>query len=301
MRPPLSLRRYLTYLAFGFRAVVLKDKRPYLLILMINDQCNLNCFYCEGKNTGLLELDYPQAVRLLKEGYCRGHRVLVLTGGEPFLWNREGRTLADLIKEARHLGFLDITIFTNGTHPLQIHGCTYIVTIDGTREIHNQIRQGTYDLILKNVEKACGRVVASITLSKANALHLEEMVREITSTGKFRAITFNLLTHWPEMVVRHGLLGDERKEVLDRLWRLKKQGYPLIFSRAAYNGLRENNWKRPIPQIELATRDQVFTCCRDILHPDVCEICGYSSCVEISQALNGRLTAIWELAKVALN
>lgn len=301
MRLPLALRRWPAYLGFAFRSVVLRDKSPFLLVLMINDRCNLSCFYCEGKNTGRYELAYSQAAKILAEGYSRGHRALVLTGGEPFLWSSEGQTLPDVVAESRRIGFLNIAIFTNGTHPLCIPGCTYIVTIDGTREVHNQIRAGTYDLILQHVSQAQGPVMASITLSQANAPHLEGMVQEITSTGLFRGITFNLLTHWPEMVAAHGLLGDQRKEVLDRLWRLKKQGFPVILSRAAYHGLRENNWKRPIHQIELATRDRVFTCCRDVIHPEVCETCGYSSCVEMSQALNGKFTSAWELARLAMS
>jgi hypothetical protein len=47
--------------------------------------------------------------------------------------------------------------------------------------------------------------------------------------------------------------GDERIHLLDRLWRLKREGYPICLSRAAYRALRSNTRKRPIPQIELAT------------------------------------------------
>lgn len=300
MRVPVNLRRFGSYLTFGLRTFVLREKVPYLLILVINDQCNLNCFYCEARNSGQYDLDWPQTVRLLSEGYSRGHRALVLTGGEPTLWRDEGKSLTDVVSQAGQLGFLDIAIFTNGTQPLDIHGCTYIVTIDGTREIHNQIRPGTYDLILENVSRACGPVMASITLNRTNAPFLEAMVKEVTATGLFCGITFNLLTHWPEMVARHGLVSNERLEVLDRLWHLKKQGYPVILSHATYKGLRENNWKRPIPQIELATRDQVFMCCRDVIHPEICETCGYSSCVEISQAIHGKLSAAWELARLSI-
>lgn len=61
--------------------------------------------------------------------------------------------------------------------------------------------------------------------------------------------------------------------------------------------LRANRWKRPVPQIELMAGGRLFTCCRDVGNPEVCRNCGYSSCVEISQALAGKPSAILELLK----
>ena len=94
-----------------------------------------------------------------------------------------------------------------------------IVTIDGPREVHNRIRKGTYDLILENARQAPTKAVfASITITKANARYLDTYVKEITSTGLFRGIAFNLLTHWPEIVARYGFSGEERKSGSDRMW-----------------------------------------------------------------------------------
>jgi hypothetical protein len=47
----------------------------------------------------------------------------------------------------------------------------------------------------------------------------------------------------------------------------------------------------------LASKQGLFTCCRDVINPDVCRNCGYSSCVEISQALAGKPTAILEFLR----
>jgi hypothetical protein len=99
-------------------------------------------------------------------------------------------------------------------------------------------------------------------------------------------------------VERHGLTGEQRTGLLDRLWVLKGQGYPIVLSRAAYGALRRNDWKRPIPQIELGTRTRVFACCRDIDNPSVCAQCGYANCVEVSQMLALRPSALWQVLKV---
>jgi len=106
------------------------------------------------------------------------------------------------------------------------------------------------------------------------------------------------LTHWPEIVKEHGVSQGEKQQLLDDIWSLKKQGYPIVLSKAAYKALKNNDWKRPIPQIELGTRDRVFTCCRDIDNPSVCENCGYANCVEVSQILDLKPSAMWQVVKM---
>ncbi len=292
-----ALRRLGAYAAFAVETVLLRRERPYLFILVVNDECNLDCFYCTSKNTAQYGMDWAGVQRALSGAYGRGHRALVLTGGEPMLWQSDGAALGDVVSYARELGFLDVAVFTNGTQPLGIEGVTFIVTIDGTRESHNAIRGGTYDLILDHVRAARTKVMASITLSKANAGLLEEAVRQMAATALFNGITFNLLTHAPEVVARHGIIGEERLRLIDRIWALKRQGYPVILSKAAYRALRTNDWNRPVKQIELFAGGRLYTCCRDVGDPEVCRNCGYSSCVEVSQALAGRPSAVLQLMK----
>jgi len=211
------------------------------------------------------------------------------------LWRSRDMVLKNVVSYAKEIGFLDIAVFTNGTFPLDLEGVTFIVTIDGRRDVHNAIRANTYDIILDNVRRANSKVLASMTLFKANTEDLETAVHEVTDTHLFKGITINLLTHNPDMVSRYGLLGGDRIEALDRVWRLKRQGYPIVLSKAAYSALRANNWKRPVNQIELFAGQHLFTCCRDVGNPDVCRDCGYSSCVEISQILAGRLSALLQI------
>ncbi len=238
-----ALRRLRSYASFAIDTFLLRRERRYLFVLVINDKCNLDCFYCDSKNTARYDLEHAAARSVLSEAYARGHRALVITGGEPMLWRSEAAGLGDVVSYARDLGFLDIAVFTNGTFPLDTHQVTFIVTIDGTRDAHNAIRAGTYDTILNHVRGANSPVLASITLSKANARDLERAVHEIANTRLFKGITFNLLTGNPDFVARQGFLGEERIQILDRIWQLKAQGYPLIFSKAAYLALRANNWR----------------------------------------------------------
>ncbi len=288
-----------SWLGYGFKTFVLGKELPYLFGMVITDECNLNCFYCESKNSGKYHFSYDHAKKTIIEAYQRGHRSLYFTGGEPMVWEDGGHKLDELVGLAREIGFHDVFIFTNGTKPLTIKECNYIVTIDGPKDVHDYIRNNSYDSIIENVKNAVTEAVfASITFSKTNVQHLNRFVQEVTDTHLFRGISFNLLTHWPEIVEKHGVSMEERKQLLDNIWQLKKDGYPIVFSYAAYKALRNNDWKRPIPQIELGTRDKIFKCCRDVGNPSICDNCGYANCVEVSQILALKPSAVLQVIRM---
>jgi MoaA/NifB/PqqE/SkfB family radical SAM enzyme len=288
-----------SWLEYGFKTFILRQELPYLFGMVITDKCNLNCFYCESKNSGRYHFSFEQANNTIREAYGRGHRSLYFTGGEPMIWEDNGHNLEELVRLARDIGFLEVFIFTNGTRPLSIANSNYIVTIDGPKDIHDKIRSNSYDVVLQNVRNAVTKnVFASITFSKANVQHLRRFVEEVNDTKLFKGISFNLLTHWPEIVQEHGVSLDDRKKLLDDIWGLKREGYPIVLSRAAYKALRNNDWKRPIPQIELGTRDRIFQCCRDIDNPSVCAQCGYANCVEVSQMLSLKPSALLQVLRM---
>ena len=64
-----TLSRYRSYLAFAINKLVVRKEQPYVFILVLNDKCNLNCFYCESKNTGRYDLDWNTARTALKEAH----------------------------------------------------------------------------------------------------------------------------------------------------------------------------------------------------------------------------------------
>ena len=286
-------------LKYGMQTFLLGKKLPLLFALVITDTCNLDCFYCKGKNRGKIHFSSAQAFNAIKSAYARGHRSLYFTGGEPMLWESDGYNLKNLIDFSIKIGFFEVFVFTNGTVPLDISSCHYIVTIDGPREIHNRIRTNTFDLIIENVENAATKnVFATMTLTKANVDYLEDYVNSLTELNLFKGLSFNLLTAEHKALKEYGLLGEERQEDLKMIWSLRNLGYPISISRAAYHALLHNNWKRPIQQIELATPDALFTCCRQGVDPNVCANCGYFGCVEISQVLSLKPSAIKRVIKM---
>ncbi|MBF0551713.1 MAG: radical SAM protein [Deltaproteobacteria bacterium] len=197
----LMVGKFSSWLGYGFKTFILRQTLPYLFGMVITDKCNLNCFYCESKNSGRYHFSFEQAKNTILDAHLRGHRSLYFTGGEPMIWEDGGHDIEELVRIARDIGFLDVFIFTNGTRPLSIKNCNYIVTVDGPKDIHDQIRNNSYDLVLNNVKNAVTKnIFASITFSKANVQYLRQFVEEVTCTNLFRGISFNLLTHRPGMV-----------------------------------------------------------------------------------------------------
>lgn len=277
---------------------VLGDHRPLLLGMVLTERCNLSCSYCRSHRDVSVHFTYEKAKRILEEAYARGHRTMYVTGGEPMLWCDGTYKLADILAYARELGFFYFGVYTNGTWPLTISDCTYFVTFDGPREVHEQSRPGTYDQMLKNIRAAGSkRVLASMMISRRNCQFVGEYVREVAATGLFRGIWFNLFTGTPEQRAEWGLSAKQRIAVLDALWQHKRNGYPVMLSGSAYKAWRSNNWPRPLTQSEICTPAGFWRCCRDIGSPAVCEECGYGACVELSQLFGWKpaamLQAMW--------
>jgi MoaA/NifB/PqqE/SkfB family radical SAM enzyme len=272
---------------------VLGDRRPVLLGMVLTEACNLSCSYCRSHIDASVHFTYQQATCTLKEAYVRGHRTMYVTGGEPMLWRDGTYKLVDILAYARELGFFYFGVYTNGTAPLTISDCTYFITFDGPREVHEQSRTGTYNRILENVRAAeSKKVFASMMISRLNCQSVGQYVREIAATRLFRGIWFNLFTGTREQRAVWGLSAEQRVAVLDTLWQHRQNGYPVMLSKSAYEAWRSDTWPRPLTQTEICTPAGFWPCCRDIGNPTVCEACGYGACVELSQLCAWKPTAL---------
>ena len=272
---------------------VLGDHRPVLLGMVLTERCNLSCSYCRSHSNPSVHFSYDEAKCALQKAYARGHRTMYVTGGEPMLWSDGTYSLVDILAYARKLGFFYLGVYTNGTRPLTISDCTYFVTFDGPRQVHEQFRPDTYEQILENVRASgSNRVFASMMISQLNCQFVDEYVTEVATTRLFRGIWFNLFTGTPEQHAVWGLSAEQRAAALDKLWQYKKKGYPIMLSRSAYKAWRSNNWPRPLRQSEICTPTGFWRCCRDIGSPEICEECGYGACIELSQLFDWKPTAI---------
>ena len=104
-----------------FRSRILGQKWPLQTVLFVTDYCNLKCRHCMAEgHKGSRMKPYEEIRSELEYSYALGSRFVDFEGGEPTLWRDEqGRTLNDLYKLAKEIGFFSCTLTTNGQNRLQ--------------------------------------------------------------------------------------------------------------------------------------------------------------------------------------
>ena len=143
------------FIKFGIKTFLLRQKKPILGTIILTDKCNLHCKHCSVNNITAVVHPYPQIKKEMQTLFDMGVRILFFCGGETFLWQSEGKTLRDLVIEAKQMGFMIVNVVTNGTYPLDLPEADLILlSIDGDRERHNEIRGQVYDSIMQNIENA---------------------------------------------------------------------------------------------------------------------------------------------------
>ena len=129
--------------------------RPYLmprqlreLSIELTSKCNLTCQMCsvwKGKKDGV---PGPRVLALLEEARNLGARVFTPSGAEVFMRKDTVR----LLQAAARLGYEEISVVNNGMllehhikELLQIQGLSLHVSIDGPKDIHDDLRgSGSY-------------------------------------------------------------------------------------------------------------------------------------------------------------
>ncbi len=92
-----------------------KTYPPGFLTLSPTKICNLKCTGCYANSSSddRQTLSYKYVRAILDENYYKwGNKVAVISGGEPFLYNSEGKTLFDIAEEYNDILFM---VYTNGT------------------------------------------------------------------------------------------------------------------------------------------------------------------------------------------
>ncbi len=103
---------------FGLKTILFKRKKAILGTIIVTDKCNLHCKHCSVNNITGVIYPYQQIQQAMLAFYKQGVRILFFCGGETFLWQDSGKTLRDLVTEAKALGFYIVNVVNNGTFPL---------------------------------------------------------------------------------------------------------------------------------------------------------------------------------------
>ena len=144
------LKKLTYYLLWIFKCKILKQRIPLTGSIIPTDKCNLSCKHCTVGNLGNQDMSYEEVKRDLASLYNLGNRVLIITGGEPYLWSDANKNLEDLVEYAQKLGYFRILVCTNGTFKLESNADYLWVSIDGLPREHNMYEgKGFMSVLLK--------------------------------------------------------------------------------------------------------------------------------------------------------
>lgn len=289
------------FIRFGIRTFLFRKKDPILGTIILTDKCNLHCKHCSVNNITAVVHPYSQIRAEMQQLFDMGVRILFFCGGETFLWQSEGKTLRDLVIEAKQMGFMIVNIVTNGTYPLDLPEADLILlSIDGDKEKHNNIRGDVYDKIMENIQNATSdNICFYMAINKINKDTISHVVHTANNMKNVRAVSFNFHTPYPD-TKDLALTRDEKAACCKEISYLMDQGLPIFNLKSSMPYLIDNKFPTPCYQCVVMENGKISICGRCIEVPGLCEQCGYWFVAEYTLLFKGKLKVIFEVLKTYL-
>jgi len=261
-------------------------KMPLLAGFKITHKCNLKCRHCPFWHENLPQMTFKEIQGVFKNLYTMGVRILLIEGGEPFLWNDGTYRINDVVKEAKKY-FFSVGVTTNGTISLEVDSNTLWVSIDGLKETHNYIRgREIFDQVIERVD-ACSHpnLYVNTTINKLNWEEIPELVRFLK--GRVKGVTIQF--YYPyEKTDPLMLPNNKRVKVLEELIRMKRDGLPVANSYKALNALKTNKWISKCKEwmiVSIEPNGTITHGCYVKNRGQIqCGVCGFSTNTEITLA-----------------
>lgn len=297
----MKITSFLRFAAFGVSTVLFRRKKPILGTVIVTDKCNLHCKHCSVNNITAVVHPYAQIKSEMKTLYDMGIRILFFCGGETFLWNDSGKTIRDLVIEAKEMGFLIVNVVTNGTYKLDLPEADLILlSLDGDRERHNIIRGNTYDTIMENIKNATSdNICFYMAINQINKDTVKHVCLTARDTPNVRAVSFNFHTPYPD-TRELALSVDEKKKICGDICEMMDQGVPVFNLKSAFPYLVENKFPTPCWQCVVMENGKLSTCGRCIDVPGLCDECGYFFVAEYTLLFRGNIKVIFEMLRTYL-
>lgn len=297
----MKIKDFISLSAFGVKTILFKMRKPILGTIILTDYCNLSCKHCAVNNINKVMYPYEDIVEEMNKLYSEGIRILFFCGGETLTWKDGSKTIRDLIKEAKKIGFLIVNIVTNGTIDLDIPEADVIfLSLDGVKENHNLIRGDTFDTILNNVSKAnSSNICVYMAVNNMNYKDIEALCKLVKETPNLKSISFNF--HTPYEGTEHlSLTREQQVQAVNSIKSMIKSGYPVFNLYSALDYYLQNKWDRPCYQCIVSENKKRFVCGRCVEIEGLCEKCGYLFAVEFSLLCKGNIRVIFDMIKTYL-
>ncbi|MEE0937534.1 MAG: radical SAM protein [Bacteroidales bacterium] len=282
--------KQLCYLAKWFiQARFFGKKRPLQSVIFISDRCNLKCKHCSVYN-----YDNPnvKTFEQIKEEliYCyeQGSRFVDFEGGEPFIWEDNGKRIDDLIDLAKSIGFFSCTITTNAQRPFVNSRADSIwVSLDGVGEWHEKVRgEGTFAKLEKNIA-SCNHKALSVNMA-INTLNHDGVAQTIEYAKQnpyIKSISLNF--HTPFEGTEYLALDMERRaEIIDLIIDYKKKGYPIMNSIPGLKKMKKLDFKTECWVTNFIFSDGSKTPQCIGFEQGVCDKCGFCMAGEMNAVFN---------------
>lgn len=294
----------LLYLAFWFiRARFFGRKAPLQSVIFITDACNLRCRHCALAQSGGIDAakHKPLAQILDEMAYCYnlGSRFIDFEGGEPTLWrgtDEQGHqlTVDDLIDRAKAMGFFSCTITTNAQRPFAgSHANSIWVSMDGVGHAHDDIRgPGAFARLEQNIASSNHPAVSvNMAINSRNYQSVEAAIQYVKSNPHIDKISLNF--HTPYQGTEPLFLPwQQRREVIDLIIRMKKEGYPIMNSVSGLKLMKNNKFKRVcwVTNFILSDGTRLDECAGKAA--GVCDQCGFCMAGEMRSVFDFRLDTL---------
>ena len=297
----MKLSSFLYFANFGIKTVLFRKKDPILGTIILTDKCNLKCRHCSVNNITAVVHPYKQIRQEMALLYKMGVRILFFCGGETFLWQDSGKTLRDLVIEAKQTGFLIVNTVTNGTFPIDLPEADLILlSLDGNREKHNQIRGNTYDTIMNNIQHASSdNICFYMAVNQINKNTIKDVCQKAMKLPNVRAVSFNFHTPYPD-TKELALSREEKSRCCAVITQMMKKGAPVFNLKSAFPYLINNTFPTPCHQCVVMENGKLSVCGRCIDVPGLCSQCGYFFVAEYTLLFRGNEKIIWEMLRTYL-
>lgn len=297
----MKLSSFAYFAAFGIRTILSGSHKPILGTVILTDKCNLTCRHCSVNNITGVIYPYTQIKTEMQQLYEMGVRILFFCGGETFMWRDGEKTLRDLVKEAKAMGFFIVNVVTNGTFPIDLPEADLILlSLDGDREHQNIIRGDTYDTIIENVENAASdNICFYMAINSINKGCIRSVCETAAGLKNVRAVSFNFHTSYPD-TIELALTREEKDKCCKTIAELKRNGAPVFNLTNAFPYIVDNSFPTPCRQCVVIENGKLSICGRCIDVPELCSRCGYFFVAEYTLLFRGNLKIIIEMLRTYL-
>lgn len=270
-------------------------KKPFIAGLVLNESCNLRCEGCRVARTGReADATRKEVANALREFRKAGVRNLAITGGEPFYWESDGWRAQEVVAEARRLGFLAVTVYTNRTLPFDDCGADAVfVSPHGMEDLAGG-GGAAWEACRRNLAATKHpNVVLNFTINSRNCGRLRDVCEFARRERGVRGVFFYFHTPYYGRDELFQPMNVKRRLATEILT-LKREGFPVFNSAAALKAFARDNWKRPSDLCVVWEKGRLFRCCRSLGNTDACRECGYLGYLELEQILALKPSAIRE-------